>query len=183
MFPPFATITDLLLFNSFAASISECFLSPNNKFVAATRRHNQPPAAAALMGTRRMDVGKSETTNNFGKDLVNHELLTANDEFQLSRQYKLGLQVKEQRKIMSTKLGREITDTELAKALGLSSVDHVDILINRGRESKRALIKANMRLVFHICKYYRYRGVAYPDLVQEGEISDTAVNDRIIMSQ
>ena len=73
---------------------------------------------------------------------------------------------------MSTKLGREITDTEFAKALGLSSVDHVDVLINRGRESKRALIKANMRLVFHICKYYKLRGVAYPDLVQEGETSD-----------
>ena len=117
-----------------------------------------------------MDVGVGQH-NNYGKDLLDHELLTANDEFQLSRQYKLGLQVKAQRKIMSTKLGREITDTELAKALGLSSVDHVDVLINRGKESKRLLIKANMRLVFHICRYYKLRGVAHPDLIQEGETS------------
>ena len=25
-----------------------------------------------------------------------------------------------------------------------------------------------MRLVFHIARYYKFRGVAYPDLVQEG---------------
>ena len=69
---------------------------------------------------------------------------------------------------MATKLEREVTDEELAKALGLASEEHVNILINRGRESKKLLIKANMRLVFHISKYYRYRGVAYPDLIQEG---------------
>jgi hypothetical protein len=27
---------------------------------------------------------------------------------------------------------------------------------------------ANMRLVFHIARYYKFRGVAYPDTVQEG---------------
>lgn len=102
------------------------------------------------------------------QDLVNHELLTANDEFLLSRQFKLGLQIKAQRKLMTTQLERQVTDDELAAALGLASADQVNFLVNRGKDSKKLLVKANMRLVFHICKYYRYRGVAYPDLVQEG---------------
>ena len=117
---------------------------------------------------RKIDVGTGEGLIHFGKDLLDHELLTANDEKLLSRQYKLGQQVKAQRKVMATELGRDITDTELAVALGLSSPEHVSILIDKGRDSKRLLVKANMRLVFHICKFYRYRGVAYPDLVQEG---------------
>ena len=70
---------------------------------------------------------------------------------------------------MALKLGREITDIELSKVLGLSSADHVNYLINKGKESKRLLIKTNMRLVLHICSFYRNRGVAYPDLIQEGE--------------
>lgn len=39
---------------------------------------------------------------------------------------------------------------------------------NIGELAKKVLVRANMRLVFHIARYYRYRGVAYPDLVQEG---------------
>merc|ERR1719201_1974429 len=42
------------------------------------------------------------------------------------------------------------------------------MLVQKGADAKTTLVQANMRLVFHIAKYYRYRGVAYPDLVQEG---------------
>lgn len=34
------------------------------------------------------------------QELLSHELLAASDEFMLSRQYKLGLQIKAQRKLM-----------------------------------------------------------------------------------
>lgn len=141
---------------------------PSSKY-SALRLHNIPISLTTLNAARKIDVGQGEAPTNFGKDLLNHELLTASDEFQLSRQYKLGNQVKAQRKLMAIKLEREVTDEELAKTLGLASEEHVNILINRGRESKKLLVKANMRLVFHISKYYRYRGVAYPDLIQEGD--------------
>ena len=100
--------------------------------------------------------------------MTKHNLLTASDEFLLARQYKLGVHIKAQRKLMATDLERMITDDELASALGLASSSQVEYLLTKGKESKRVLVKTNMRLVFHICKYYRYRGVAYPDLVQEG---------------
>jgi len=121
-----------------------------------------------LQAFRKIDVGTKDGPNNFGKDLVDHELLSAKDEFQLSRQFKLGLQVKVQRDRMSKELGRPVNDDELAVALGLSSKEHINILIDRGKESKRILVKSNMRLVFHLTKYYKTRGLAYPDLIQEG---------------
>ena len=72
-----------------------------------------------------------------------------------------------QQKLMSEELGRAVTDEELANVLQIPP-EHVDILIEKGEAAKKVLVRANMRLVFHIAKYYRYRGVAYPDLVQEG---------------
>lgn len=68
---------------------------------------------------------------------------------------------------MSQELGRSVTNFELAKALGIPE-EQLPIMIDRGEQAKKILVRANMRLVFHIAKYYRYRGVAYPDLVQEG---------------
>lgn len=145
-------------------------LPTTSVFSTQSRRLQDPFSRSALKASRKIDVGTGEVTaNNFPKDLLNHALLSARDELQLSRQYKLGLQVKAQRKVMATKLGRDATDEELAKSLGLTSEEQLNVIINRGKDSKRALIKANMRLVFHISKYYRFRGVAYPDLVQEGD--------------
>lgn len=61
--------------------------------------------------------------------------------------------------------------------------------MEKGEAAKALLVRANMRLVFHIARYgnnllftnyphyvillrwlryYKFRGVAYPDLVQEG---------------
>ena len=69
-------------------------------------------------------------------DLASHKLLTAQEEFQLSRQFLLGNQIKAQRKVMALKLGREITDIELSKVLGLSSADHVNYLINNENDTR-----------------------------------------------
>lgn len=69
---------------------------------------------------------------------------------------------------MQTNLDRKVSNEELAKVLGLASGDQVSFFVNRGEYSRKQLIEANLRLVYYICKYYRYLGVAYPDLVQEG---------------
>jgi hypothetical protein len=140
-----------------------------NLFSTHSHRQQDRFCLTALKASRKIDVGIGEGMTNFPKDLLNHELLSARDELQLSRQYKLCFQVKAQRKVMATKLGRDATDEELAKSLGLTSEEQLNVIINRGKDSKKALVKANMRLVFHISKYYRFRGVAYPDLVQEGD--------------
>jgi len=96
-----------------------------------------------------------------------HNLLTADDEFGLARQFKVSVQIQAQRKIMDESYGRPVTDEELASVLK-TPTNQVSELLKKGDTAKTVLVKANMRLVFHIAKYYRYRGVAYPDLVQEG---------------
>ena len=113
---------------------------------------------------RRIDVGGDlfQTNSQF-----RHDLLTSSDEFTLSRQYKLGVNIQAQADIMSRELGREATYEELSVFLCIPAAQ-IKELIQRGELSKRRLVGANMRLVLHIAKYYRYRGIAYPDLVQEG---------------
>ncbi len=44
------------------------------------------------------------------------------------------------------------------------------ILVRRGQAAKEALIEANLRLVVSIAKRYRNRGMAFLDLIQEGNL-------------
>ena len=47
-------------------------------------------------------------------------------------------------------------------------IKEIPKLVQRGIDAKQVLVQANMRLVVHIAKYYKYRGEAYPDLIEEG---------------
>lgn len=99
--------------------------------------------------------------------MLKHTLLTAQDEFQLAREYKVGMQVEAQFSALATQLGRGITEAEVAQSLEME-VSQMREVLRRMENAKNVLTAANMRLVFHIARYYKFRGVAYPDLVQEG---------------
>jgi len=114
---------------------------------------------------RRIDVGEGQNSN-FAKELLKHNLLTASDEFELAKQFKVGVQIKVQSRLLDQQYGREATHREIAEALEISA-EQVRVLIDKSEAAKKILVRANMRLVFHIARYYRFRGVAYPDLVQE----------------
>ena len=109
--------------------------------------------------------------------MVKHELLTAEDEVQLSRQYRVGMHIDMHRTKMAEQLMREVTDAEVAKSMEIEE-HQVRFLSERGKAAKSALVRANMRLVFHMAKYYRFRGLSYPDLVQEGTFGLMKAVDR-----
>ena len=101
--------------------------------------------------------------------LNKHDLLTAADEFALSKQFKLGANIQNQAKAMTLELGRNVTVEDLSNVLEIPTKTVVT-LIEKGKMAKNKLVRANMRLVFHIANYYKTRGVAYPDLIQEGTV-------------
>jgi RNA polymerase sigma factor (sigma-70 family) len=100
-------------------------------------------------------------------DIGNHELLTGTDEKLLARYHQVGMHLQTQKDTLSEELGRECTDKEIGDLLQMSEQD-VDFLISRGRDAKDRIVRENMRLVFHIAKFYKDKGMSFPDLVQEG---------------
>lgn len=106
---------------------------------------------------RKLDIGNLESAP---KELMGHQLLTADDEVSLARQYKIAAHIESQR-------DEHPTDEDIAKLLHIK-IKEIPKLVQRGIDAKQVLVQANMRLVVHIAKYYKYRGVAYPDLIEEG---------------
>lgn len=47
-------------------------------------------------------------------------------------------------------------------------MDKLQLLMDKSETAKKILIRANIRLIFHIAKTYRNKGIPYSDLVQEG---------------
>ena len=77
------------------------------------------------------------------------------------------MNIQTQAAAMTEELGRDVTYEELSEFL-LIPMGHIKALVDKGELAKKRLVGANMRLVLHIAKYYRFRGITYPDLVQEG---------------
>lgn len=101
------------------------------------------------------------------QELVKHELLTIEDEMELARQYKIGMQILAQTKQLQSTLDREATLEDVGASLEIDAAQVLNLL-RKMETAKKILVKTNMRLVFHIARYYKNRGVTYPDLVQEG---------------
>jgi RNA polymerase primary sigma factor len=82
------------------------------------------------------------------------KLLTAAQEVELAKRIEAGLYAEE--------VLPEVRDTELAADL--------ETIIREGRAAKDHLLEANLRLVVSIAKRYTGRGMAFLDLIQEGNL-------------
>ena len=61
-------------------------------------------------------------------------------------------------------------EAEAQQLLGSRQIRNLKLQIRRGEQARDELIRANLRLVVSIAKKYRNRGMAFLDLIQEGNL-------------
>lgn len=97
-----------------------------------------------------------------------HELLTADEELELSRLTHLMLDLEKQRDELELELdGRAIGDHELAARLE-RPVDELKKQLRSGYQARERMLMCNLRLVVSIAKRYMNQGLSMEDLIQEG---------------
>ena len=109
---------------------------------------------------REVDMALKAPTNDpvrmYLKEIGRVPLLTAQEEVSLAKRIEAGL----------------IAEEELEKARDLSDDESFELRYTRrdGAQAKRHLVEANLRLVVSIAKRYVGRGMAFLDLIQEGNL-------------
>jgi RNA polymerase primary sigma factor len=134
-----------------------------------------PPVAPAAPATRRRAPSADSRTDDdrggagFGADPVRAylkeigkvPLLRPEQEVSLARRVEGGLRASERISALEANFG-EHARSEVLQAEAL--------VVRDGLQAKDLLIEANLRLVVSIAKRYRNRGMAFLDLIQEGNL-------------
>ncbi|MFZ0491720.1 MAG: sigma-70 family RNA polymerase sigma factor [Acidimicrobiia bacterium] len=108
------------------------------------------------MRTRRTSIPLHDTVGMYLEEVSSHDLLTAEDEVQLSRAMEAGRRAQ-----------HRLDDP---KPLTIQERARLNHLVHDGNEAKMAFIRCNLRLVISIAKRYTGRGLDLLDLIQEGNL-------------
>ena len=109
---------------------------------------------------REVDMALKAPTNDpvrmYLKEIGRVQLLTAQEEVSLAKRIEAGL----------------LAEEKLESAAKLSDDERIELRMTRrdGAMAKRHLVEANLRLVVSIAKRYVGRGMAFLDLIQEGNL-------------
>lgn len=120
---------------------------------------NLDEADSEIESNSQMDdsISRDDTIGIYLKEMSRVPLLTAKEELDLAIRIEKGQQAK-QKKIM------------LPRRHSLTKRRNLEMNIEDGQRAREHLIKANTRLVVSIAKRYTGRGVAFLDLIQEGNL-------------
>ncbi|HLX87220.1 MAG TPA: RNA polymerase sigma factor RpoD [Acidimicrobiales bacterium] len=102
----------------------------------------------------------ADPVHTYLKEIGKVPLLTAELEVELAKRIESGAMATHELAVREAQ-GRRTGAEERVK---------LQRLVRRGQQAKEALIEANLRLVVSIAKRYRNRGLAFLDLIQEGNL-------------
>ncbi len=105
----------------------------------------------------------------FFKDMARYPLLKGDEEIELAREIRYGVQIEQVRKELSEKKGSPIGQSQLASHFKVTQQEF-ERRLYLGRCAKQKMIRSNLRLVVSIAKRYLNRGIPLLDLIQEGAL-------------
>ncbi len=139
------------------------------------KRSPAKQAAKRASGREASDTGASaDAVHAYLKEIGKVPLLTAAQEVELAQKVEAGIAAAQKlaaRHDAGIPAGLDKDDPPSPNGAGPAGETHaLRRTVTQGDAAKRQLIEANLRLVVSIAKRYRNRGMAFLDLIQEGNL-------------